>query len=238
MTMNKWVLPGVLRVDTVNALSVEVFTLFAQISTGIVIKRINDYIAAHESEEGEEGDAARKLKAGYSQVNRINEYLESDEAKDLADTLASLQYSDVSCTEDINKLKLYREMIIELLSEDEDFRSEYEGEIAEDATRGMKTAYTTKLDKENLSNVLVQIRLEATRNPNYDQAARSMASDLCMTIEKNKNLFKNGSHNINRATVIRKAIYKKDKLRNILRGLDYIIPKIEAGESAYSWRRL
>lgn len=236
--MSKWVLPGVLSVESVNKLNVEVLSLLSQISTGIVIKRVNDFIEANEFKSNEDGEAARKLKAGFENINKINAYLESDEAKDLADTLASLQYSDISCTEDINKLKLYREMIIELLSEDEEFREEYKGEISENATRGMKTAYTTKLDKENLSNILVQIRLAATRNPNISPVTTQAALDLCRAIETNKNLFKNGSYNINKATVIRKAIYKKDKLRNILRGLDYIIPKIEANESAYSWRRL
>ena len=67
---------------------------------------------------------------------------------------------------------------------------------------------------------------------------RVATNRLINAISKNRSLFKNGSMNTNKATVLRKAIFKKDKLKAILRGLDYLIPRMEAGASPYGWRRL
>lgn len=232
--MSKWILPGVLDVEMTNALSDEILALFSKISTGIIVDRVNDYVSRNiESANEQDRKAAIKLQRIYADINRVEAYLQGDEAKEFAETLANLQYSDVNCTVDINTLKKYREMIIDLLAEDEEFRNTYTGEIRESETRGMKTAYTNKLDKDNLEAVLEQMYV-LSEGCIY----RMYVVQLRKNIEDYKHLFKNSPHHVNKSTIIRKAIFKKDKLRNILRGLDYIIPKIEAGKSAYSWRRL
>ena len=232
--MSKEILPGVLNVEMTNALSTEVLSLFSKISTGIVVDRINDFINRNLNSSNEQDrKAALKLQSVYADINKVDSYLQSKEAKDFADTLAGLQYSDISCTEDLSKLKMWREMIIDLLAEDEDFKETYTGEIKDSATRGMKTAYTTKFDKDNLEDICAQIS-EVSRGTIYAMYARQLVDNIINF----KHLFKNSTHQVNKSTVIRKAIFKKDKLKNILRGLDYLIPKIEAGQSAYSWRRL
>lgn len=228
--MSKYVLPTILTTDEVLSIPDKVLCSFTRISTGIVLDNVNEFVRLNkDSQDTECRDAALKLERIYKEVNDVNAYLESDEAKDLANTLASLQYSDVSASTDLNQLKMYRTLILELLSEDEEFMREYMNkEVKVEA--GRKTAYTAKLDGDNLESVLEDMMNKAHGNV----AAMSLIS----RIQKNKSLFKNGNYNINKPTVLRKAIYKKDKLKNILRGLDFLIPKMEAGQNPISWRRL
>lgn len=229
--MSKYVLPTILTVDEVLAIPDNVLKLFTRISTGIVLESINEFVDKNkDSQSYEDREAALKLERIYKEVNDVNAYLESDEAKNLADTLASLQYSDVSATTNLETLKMYRSLIIELLSEDEDFVKEYMNKEVDTTEVSKKTAYTAKLDSNNLEHVLSLMT---------DEAHGDVATlGLITKISKNKSLFKNGNYNINKPTVLRKAIYKKDKLKNILRGLDFLIPRLEAGQSPLSWRRL
>lgn len=233
--MSKWILPMVLTVEDVNNLSSGVLSLFTKISTGIVLKKVNEFINSNiDSLDIEIRSAAEKLKDAYAEINAVNDYLESDEAKDLADTLSQLNYSDISINTDLSKLKLWRSLIIELLAEDEEFLNSYTGDVSESSTRGFKSAYTAKLDKDNLEVILEKMRNVAGNTPSEFSAY----SRLEGAILKNKNLFKNGNFNVNHPTVLRKAIIKKDRLISLLRGLDFIIPKIESGKNATAWRRL
>lgn len=229
--MSMYVLPGIMTVDDVNSVSDEFLKELTNISTGIILKTINEFIDKNSgSGNADVAKAANKLCKAYQDINEFNAYLNSDEAKNLADTLVSLQYSDVSATTDLRQLKLWRMMIIELLSEDKDFLESYKGDIGDVSNVGHKTAYTTRLDKDNFQATVDRMREIAIGDP--------IAGRLVDNIVKMKNLFKNGNHNVNKPTVLRKAIYAKDRLKNILRGLDYLIPRLESGTSPVSWRRL
>lgn len=233
--MTKWVLPNVLSVDDVNELDVQLIKVLSGISTGVVLKYINDFINANiESSDIALQSAASKLQAGYKEVNEVNAYLASEDAKNLADTLASLQYSDVKHEVETPKLMAYRSLIIELLSEDKDFIESYTGEVSGSTTTGYKMAYTAKLDKSNLEaaiGTLSRLSMEIL-------GQQACGSKLSMAVSKNANLFKNGSNKVNKPTVLRKAIYQKDRLKSILKGIDYLLEKKEAGTSPRAWRRI
>jgi hypothetical protein len=229
--MSKYVLPTILTVDEVLALPDNILELLTEISTGIILESINEFVEKNKNSQVQnDREAALKLERIYKETNDVNAYLESDEAKSLADTLAALQYSDVSASTDLDTLKMYRKLIIELLSDDEDFVKEYFGSSSESSGVKKKTAYTAKLDNDNLERVVKLMSQEADGDP--------VVLGLISKINKNKNKFKNGNYNVNKPTVLRKAIYKKDKLRNILKGLDFLIPKLESGQSPVTWRRL
>lgn len=228
-----WVLPNILTDEDVVNLSDDVLKELTKISTGIVIKYVNSFISDNiNSNNPVSREAAVKLQNAYLQLNKTVEYLNSKDARDFADTLSKLQYSDISYDTDLEVLKLWRTQIIDLLSEDEDFRKSYTGDMSDSETLGMKTAYTTKLDKDNLNDTVSRITGIAIAT-----GCTKAANVLVSGIRKNPNLFKNGNYNLNRPTVMRKAIYKKDRLQNILRGLDFLIPRKEAGLSANEWRR-
>ena len=232
---SKWIVPGIISSKDIIELPDDVIDLFTRISTGIVTKRVNEFVNDNlNSTNQTDSQAAAKLKIAYERLNRTNEYLSSQDAKDLADVLANLQYSDVSVNTDIHTLKKYRQQILELLAEDEDFVRTYTGDVSGSQTRGMKAAYTAKLDKSNLEDVLNEMRELALKHVSSVEAILNLVGN----IERNKSLFKNGNYNVNNYTVLRKAIYKKDKLSNILKGLDFLIPRVEACESARGWRRL
>lgn len=228
-----WVLPNILTDEDVVNLSDDVLKELTKISTGIVIKYVNSFINENiNSDNPVSREAAVKLQNAYLQLNKTVEYLNSKDARDFADTLSKLQYSDIAYDTDLEVLKLWRTQIIDLLSEDEDFRKSYTGDMSDSETLGMKTAYTTKLDKDNLNDTVSRITGIAIAT-----GCTKAANVLVSGIRKNPNLFKNGNYNLNRPTVMRKAIYKKDRLQNILRGLDFLIPRKEAGLSANEWRR-
>jgi len=232
---SNWIVPGIISVNDIVDLPNDVLDLFTRISTGIITKRVNEFVDNNINSDNQNNkQAASKLKIAYERLNRTNEYLSSQDAKDLADALVNLQYSDVSVSTDIHTLKKYRQQILELLAEDEDFLRTYTGEVSRSETRGMKAAYTAKLDKSNLEDVLEEMRKLALEHKEHISTILNVVGN----IEKNKSLFKNGNYNVNNHTVLRKAIYKKDKLRNILKGLDFLIPRIEASENARGWRRL
>jgi len=232
---SNWIVPGIISVNDIVDLPDDVLYLFTRISTGIITKRVNEFVDNNINSDNQNNrQAASKLKIAYEKLNRTNEYLSSQDAKDLADALVNLQYSDVSVNTDIHMLKKYRQQILELLTEDEDFLRTYTGEVSGSETRGMKTAYTAKLDKSNLEDVLEEMRELALEHKEHISTILNVVGN----IEKNKSLFKNGNYNVNNHTVLRKAIYKKDKLRNILKGLDFLIPRVEASANARGWRRL
>lgn len=229
--MSMYVLPGIMTVDDVNNVREETLKELTNISTGIVLKTINDFVDKNRgSSNSDVARAAERLYVIYKDLNDFYTYLNSDEARNLADTLVSLQYADVSATTDIRQLKLWRMMIIELLSEDKDFVESYKGDTEGISSTGYKTAYTARLDRDNFQSTIDRMRELAIGDP--------ATGRLVDNIVKMKNLFKNGNHNINKPTVLRKAIYAKDKLKNILKGLDYLIPRLESGVSPVSWRRL
>ena len=232
--MVNWVLLNVLSVDDVLMVSDEVLNLLTEVSTGIVKTRVNEFVNKNiNSSDSDMRSAASRLQAAYQRVNDIDDYLKSDEAKDLSSFLASMQYSDVSATTDVATLKKWRDAIIELLAEDENFRESYTGEVRESDTRGYKTAYTAKLDEDNLASVIERIHNAVAASPTQAEAHRAVAS----SIGRNSNLFKNSRYAVNKPTVMRKAVYKKDKLKGILAGLDFLIPRLEAGQSPIRWRK-
>ena len=153
-----WVLPNILTDEDVVNLSDEVLKELTKISTGIVIKYVNSFINDNiNSNNPVSREAAVKLQNAYLQLNKTVEYLNSKDARDFADTLSKLQYSDIAYDTDLEVLKLWRTQIIDLLSEDEDFRKSYTGDMSDSETLGMKTAYTTKLDKDNLNDTVSRI---------------------------------------------------------------------------------
>lgn len=231
--MTSWVLPGILKADDVQAIPMDALIEMSKTSTGIIINYVNKFVSSNiESDDPMLRRAAEIMKAAYDEINRINEYLNSDEAKVLSDTLCSMEYRDISAEVPLEKLIVMRSTILELLSEDEDFVKSYTNEIAESATHGMKTAYTVKLDEDNMYNVCNRMRVIC------DQHHSAAGMHLISAITSNSNLFKNSRTKLNSPTVLRKAIYKKDKLKSILRGIDFLIGKKQAGVSPISWRKV
>ncbi len=229
--MVTWVLPGILNAEDVTEIAPELLHMTSKISTGVIVGYVNKFIETYEnSSDSTYSLAAKKLKEAYADVNSVMEYLQSDEARNLADTLCSLQYSDISADVPKDKLIAYRSAILELFSEDVDFMKEYQKEVEVKEASGYKTAYTAKLDKENFDRVVTQMQAYLSQHP--DKAGGMLVD----RITKNSNLFINSRAKTNAPTVLRKAIYRKDTLKNILRGLDYLIDKIDSGQAPRSWR--
>lgn len=236
--MQTWVLPLVLDTDDVIKLPDEALELLTKISTGIILDKVNEFVANNSNSSNPNvAEAAGKLEKAYAGINAMNEYLNSEQAKDMAEVLSSLQYSDISYDTNIHTLRMWRDLIIDLLSEDPEFAASRNVSNGQIEINGYKTAYTPKLDKENLDSVLSKFG-DMANDSAFSVTQRSAVSKLYLALNKNSSLFKNGKYNVNKPTVLRKAIYKKDRLLNILKGLDFIIPKMENGENAIGWRQL
>lgn len=229
-----WVLPGILDAEEVRYIAPQLLEMMASTSTAIIVDYVNKFIAKYKgSSDVICAEAADKLEAAYASVNAINEYLNGDEAKNLADTLAALQYSDISAELPTEKLLYYKSLILELLMEDADFAEQYKQGSSIQAT-GYKTAYTVKLDADNFNETLDAMRKFCTENPRYAGAGLMLVDKL----NKQKNLFTNGRTKTNSATVLRKAIYHKDKLKSILRGIDFLLERRAENVSPRAWRML
>lgn len=231
--MTTWVLPGILKADDVLDIPLDMLIEMSNMSTGIILNYVNKFISGNINSSDETmAAAAKKMSIAYENVNKVNDYLNSEEAKTLSDTLCSLEYRDVSAEMPLEKLTVMRAAILELLAEDVDFVQAYAKEISESSTRGMKTAYTVKLDEDNFIRILDAMRV-------VNRKEHTLAGDnLIGCIERNTNLFKNSRAKLNAPTVMRKAIYRKDKLKTILRGIDYLIDKKQSGAPPISWRRV
>lgn len=228
-----WVLYNILSVELVNKLPDDVLELFVSISTDIIIDRINKFISNNiTSNIPENKQAAVKLSRLYENINKRNEYMESDEVKGLAKNLIRADYNDVSADTDIIVLKELRLAIISILSEDSVYRELYISEAEEDKSLGLKVAYTEKMDNERLENVLDKLD-----NYKCSDEMKINIDTLADIIENNKSLFKNGIGRLNKATPLRPVFARLDKLKNILRGLEFLIPKLENSVDARSWRR-
>ncbi len=230
--MSEWVLPGVLKVEDVPSIDPNILKMMSEISTGVIMNYVNKFIEkANTSGDETERQAANILRDAYADINKLNEYLNSAEAKDLADTLTSLQYSDVSADMPIEQLICYRSMILDLLSDDEEFLSSYKEDIS-GRSSGMRIAYTPKLDAENYERVLTRMYDSITNNTSYKTL------DLIKRISNNKSLFINSKSKTNQATVLRRAIYQKDRLKSILHGLDFLIDRKSRNVSPRTWRTI
>lgn len=233
--MTTWVLPGILKAEDVSKVSPELLKMMSNISTGVILGYVNKFIEAYgNSSDAVLSQAAQILADAYNEVNRVNEYLNSDEAKNLSDTLCSLQYSDVSAEMPVEQLISYRAKILELLAEDPDFVADYGKDCSGSNVTGYKSAYTAKLDENNFDRVYEEMTKFITSNPESTKANLNLTGK----IYSNRNLFINSRTKVNSPTVLRKAIYHKDRLRSILRGLDFLIEKKNSGESPRAWRRI
>lgn len=231
--MMDWALPSLLTVDEVLILPNKMLQLLTDISTDIVIDRVNIFVANNiNSENQDRKRAAEILRNAYARVNSMTSYLESDEAKKLATTLAELDYRDININTDLHLLKEYREQIIDFLSEDEEFVKSYSSVIKSD-TRGFKQAFITKLDSENLEETLARMQdIGQISDEEYDACER-----LRSRIEEMPSLFKNAK-NARQNTIFYRTATKTTKLKHILRGLDFLIPKMERGEAMLKYRSL
>lgn len=235
--MIDWVIYMVLSPKDIVEIDPAILKLTANISTGPIVSAVRKFIAQAE-EFGDSTDkmAAEKLKVAYAEVDAIDEFINGDEAKKEVDTLLHLQYSDITATTDRETLEHYRNLILDLLAEDEEFinyygKTEDERQSLRSRANGMRVAYKTRLDKDNLNNVLDQ--MYAILNEGGTTVA---TRNWVNFIKQNSSMFINSSMRPDNTTRYRAVAYQKDKLKSILRGLDFLIGQLDAGHKAQSWR--
>lgn len=226
------VLPRVLSAELVAQCSDEALSYLQYVTTDIVMMYVNEFFKrTASSSDPVDTIASEKLKKALKNVIETQSYLESEETRDFGRELAALSYSDISYNANIEDLKRWRSMICELFADDATFKKEFGDMESNPDTRGMKIAFTPKMGAENLDEVLLNLKNYALDNHDVN------AATLATIIEHNKSIFKYNSKKESKPTVLRNAIYNKDRLFSIMRGLNFLIPRMEKGVSPSTWRK-
>ena len=231
---SKSVMPGVLTVDDVIDCSQDFLNVLPMASTEIVQKKVRDFIDANiESEDVKNKTAAEKLYVAYEHTFRQSDYMKGSTARDMANVLAKISLDDVKAQANIVDLQKKRSTILDLLSEDQDFINSYKNVIEESETKGLKMAYTPKMDKENFESF---IRMLYTV-PWTSADTLHIRDAIIGKIQAFKQLFINPKSEDNKRTQLSRSFERRDALIEVLRGLDYVIPRLQNGVEPMTWRR-
>lgn len=211
------IIPGVLDTETVISVPADALGYFIDISTKIVLQSIKSFIDKNINSNNEDvRAAAQKLSTAYKKVEERNAFLESDETKEMIDTLSKLDYTSISIDSDREMLDRYKDTITAYLSNIDSNEST------------STSAVEAKKDKVLLDTELNTMRKKYGNNPDVLALTRA--------IERNKKLFTLGNaKEIN--TPFKRLSYKNDMLKNMLKSIDFIEYVQDHGNSR-QWRMI
>lgn len=218
---NLWVVPGKITVEMLYPVPIEAIELLAKVSSNIVVMHVNRFIESNKNGDvANIGSVVDKLSRAYAYINDKNDYLKSEETREMADDLRRLQFDDITYTTDINVLTKYK-MQIEAL-----FDSEY------------ASAYTDEKDGALLRDTIERMKDLAISyaSRGEDSAVVSCTYNLAEVMDKNKSLFRNPPFKKNSATILRSVLSRKDDFETMLEGINFILDKLHSGENPRKWR--
>lgn len=215
--MNLTIIPGVLDVDSIAKIPIEVIGLLPQISTDAIVNVVNKFVSTNStSSDTDVLNAVNKLRSAYRKVNELNELMRNTKARDDIEVLANLDYASVDLRNcDISKLHTYRDLINKyIVITDEDQIQDF----------------IPKKDLTNLEETLDEMRKYSNQWPGID--------GLIKNIQKYKKLFKDGQWTAGKRTIYARIYKKRHVLKNILRGIDFCLDRTDKGIQPSSWRIL
>lgn len=217
---NQWVIPLIVDIDLLNVIPMKALQQLAEVSPKIIINDVNKWIANNISSSDKMMQMlANKLKEGYKEVNARDEFLGSVDTAIVASELKTLTYADISATQSVDNLRKWKAWI-ELVLE-----SPYSTDIVHNVDEDRFNMYIGRLS-------------DIAGEYEGDAAAQNAISVLMRNMEKKKSLFKAPPFKKQVSTVLRGVLYKKEMLATILYGINFLLPKIEAGEDPIVWRYL
>lgn len=225
------VLPLILTETDVYYLPDNVLSSFAEASTGIVVKKINEYCTQAENNGSDYSKGiASRLRNAYMFINKVNSYGKTSEARNIAYNLNSLRIEDIRNEVHPEQLKLWLDQINMVLTNRD----------ISDQEHFVNNSAIGELFKECDSYLTV-----VAGKMNSGELSRLDAIPVIASIEKlkdavldNKNLFREAPFSKTKGTVFTRLLNRKEDLTLIKEGIETVIEKQKSGKDARSWRRL
>lgn len=217
---NLWVVPSKIDTDLIENLPDKAMAILADLSSNIVVMHVNRFLNSQNASAANLGSVCDKLRAAYAYTNEKMDYLKSEKVKEMVNELRNLQFEDITYTTPRDKLDAYKILIEELID------NEY------------ASAYTDEKDTQYLKAGMQQ--LETYVGELVRSGASYGAINSCYRLHKiihdNKSLFRNPPFKRNSATILRGVLYRKDDFEIMLRGINFIIGKLDSHANPRSWR--
>jgi hypothetical protein len=215
--MNLTVIPGVLDTDLISNIPTEVIKMLPLISTDAIVNAVNRFVQSN-SDSTDLGvrDAADQLRAAYSDINELEKTLHDSKAKSDLEILVDLDLSMLDArTTTTQELQTYRRLI-----------DAYIGDEKDEKIQG----FIPKKDTNNLESVLSDMECYIVDWP--------AVNTLVSNIRKYKSIFKDGQWTRDKQTMYSRIYKKRYALRDIKRGIDFLLDKHEKQVPSASWRVL
>ena len=210
-----FILPGVLSHELIINLPDEVIELLPNISSKIIIKYVNTFIANNINSSNEELKlAATKLQKAYKKRNDGINYLKSDELKEKLAFARSVSYLDVSAEsgdQSLNELKDKIQNVLEVSDE------------------------LNKMSFDDIDTVMNKINIIKS---NATEEQQSYCEVLLRTLKQNKNLFTNSSASGKEWGIISSFNKTRDKLNGISNSIDTLLKRMATCKSSKEWRTI
>lgn len=214
----EWIIPNVLRAESLCLLPDECLKLVAETSTDIFIFWVNKYINLNSnSSDIAVKNMAKKLEDCYNSVNSLKTFLTSAESLEIARELNSLNFSDLGYSIDILKLQHYK-AIIDCLFEDQRI-----------------IASTKCLNTEYLDLVIEDMK-ETSKL--YGVESICYVHSFCDWMDKHRSMFRNAPFRRSSATPFKGVLFKKEQLGLLKYCIEFLISKKSSGANPNSWRFL
>lgn len=215
-----WVVPGKIDTELIANLPDRAMTILADLSSNIVVMHVNRFLGSKNAGVANLGSVCDKLKVAYAYTNEKMDYLKSEKVKEMANELRNLQFEDITYTTPRDRLEMYKMLIEELID------NEY------------ASAYTDEKDTQYLKSGMEQLRQMANDllKVNASPSEINACFRLYEIIDKNKSLFRNPPFKRNTATILRGVLYRKDDFELILKGIGFILKKLDSHANPRSWR--
>ena len=215
--MNLTVIPGVLDTDLMKHIPAEVIKMLPLISTDAIVNAVNRFVQSNSnSTDLDVRNAADQLRVAYNDINELEKTLHDSKAKSDLEILVDLDLSMLDArTTTIQELQTYRRLI-----------DAYIGDEKDEKIQG----FIPKKDLNNLESVLDEMEGYIADWP--------AVNDLVSNIRKYKSIFKDGQWTRDKQTMYSRIYKKRYALRDIKRGINFLLDKHEKQVPSASWRVL
>lgn len=225
------VLPMLLDEATVYYIPDSILRLFAETSTNIIVKYVNDYCTNAERTGSDfSKSVAAKLREAYKIINRVNSYSKSSEAREIAYNINTLKLEDIrSDTEPAYLQKWHDQIEIILNSKDISDQEHFVNNSAIGELCKACESYTIEVRGRYKSGEIFS---------DEDSRTLNALERLQEVVLENKSYFREAPFSKSRGTLFTRLLNRKEDLMLIKEGIEVVQAKQATGKSARIWRRL
>lgn len=195
--------------DVVNYFTDNDLRILASCSSSVIIHMVKEYLKRPSSNEVVQELVRDAYRSAIVRYDLAEN--PSQEIKDRVEALREFTYESVNPSLDIETLLWYKEMILGIM-QDEDL-----------------VAYTVPINGSVIDNFV---------NEKIASAGSDDEKKFFKSFSTKRKYFKETRHAKARGTIVKHILTNGDKWSIILKGIDFMVVKLKAGDSPESWRYL